>query len=236
MHIKLIAQGSSKWERYRKRWGISFLIDTDVLFDTFGDAGIFMRTVRRMNIDIARIQHVVISHDHWDHTAGLWPFLQKNKSALVYVCPGVSRETKERIVQSGARVIEAAGPQEIKTGIYTTGQIPGVYDGRNISEQAIVIKTARGAAVVTGCAHPGIVSIVDAVKKHFGLPVFLIAGGFHLKDASRETIEKVAGMLQSSGVEMAVPLHCSGSVACGIFKKAFGAGFIDMPVGQGLEL
>ena len=71
MKIKVIATGASKWERFIRRWGIAFLIGDDMLFDTFGDARVFMNNVRKFKIDLSKIKHIVISHDDWDHVTGL---------------------------------------------------------------------------------------------------------------------------------------------------------------------
>lgn len=236
MKIKLIAEGSTKWERFIKHWGISFVIDENVLFDTFGDAKVFWRNLKRLRIASEKIRHIIISHDHWDHLAGLWLFLEKHKDVTVYICPEFSRETKERIVSLGARVVEAAGPLEIKKDIYTTGPIKGVYAGQDIYEQAIVIKTAQGLAIITGCAHPGITAIVDHAKKHFGDPLFMAAGGFHLKDAAQETVEKTASVLKSAGIKKVVPLHCTGALAQGVFKRVWRKDYISLSSGKDFEV
>ena len=236
MQIKLLAEGSTKWERFIKHWGISFLIGDDVLFDTFGDAGVFWRNLKGMRVDLDKIRHIIISHDHWDHLAGLWLFLDKHKYVTVYICPGFSQETKERIASLGVPVVEVAGPMEIKAGIYTTGQIKGIYAGRDIYEQAIVIKNARGLAIITGCAHPGIATIVNKVREYFSEPLLLVAGGFHLKEASQETIGKIIDMLKSIGVQKVAPLHCSGALAQDIFKRAWGQDYIGLTAGKVLEL
>lgn len=236
MRIRLLAEGSKRWERFIRHWGIAFLVGEDVLFDTFGDAMVFSRNMWAMKIDRAKIRHVVISHDHWDHLAGLWPFLAKNKNVKVYICPGFSQETKTRIAAFGVPVVETAGPMEIRSGVYTTGQIRGVYDGRDIFEQAIVIKTERGLAVVTGCAHPGIAAIVNKVRECFAGEVFFVAGGFHLKDALRETIGNIIGMLKTIGVRQVAPLHCTGAVAQDIFRQAFGKNYLSLKVGGVVDL
>jgi len=207
-----------------------------VLFDTFGDAGVFSRNLREMEIDRDKIRYVIISHDHWDHLAGLWPFLEKHKDVTVYICPGFGLETKKRLASLGVRVVEAGGPLEIKEDIYSTGQIRGVYAGQEIYEQAIVIKTARGVAIITGCAHPGITTIVDEVKNRFGESVFLIAGGFHLKEATQEAIENIARMLKCIGVKKVAPLHCTGAIAQGIFRKMFKIDCIRLRTGCILNL
>jgi 7,8-dihydropterin-6-yl-methyl-4-(beta-D-ribofuranosyl)aminobenzene 5'-phosphate synthase len=236
MQIKLLAEGSAKWERFIKHWGISFLIGDDVLFDTFGDAKVFWRNLKGSGIDPDKIRHIIISHDHWDHLAGLWPFLEKYKNVTVYICPGFSRGTKEKIAALGARLVEAAGPLEIKKSIYSTGPIRGVYAGQDIYEQAMIIKTARGVAIITGCAHPGISAIADEVKRHFSEPLFLIAGGFHLKKATRETIDNMIRALKAIGVKKVSPLHCTGALAQAVFKRAWGRDYIGLTAGKVLEL
>jgi len=228
MKLTLIAEGSTKWERFIKRWGISFLIGDDILFDTFGDAKVFLSNLARIKIDTSKICHVVISHDHWDHLAGLWPFLEKHKNVTVYVCPGFSQETRNRIASLGVRVVETVGLLEIKKGIYTTGSIKGAYAGQDIEEQAIVVKIKQGLAVITGCAHPGITQIVDKVIKDFGQPVSWVVGGFHLKDVDRKEIESVALRLKEIGVQKVVPLHCTGKIAQSILKNVFGKDYTSL--------
>ena len=78
MDIKLLAEGHTKWDRFIRNWGISFLIDDDVLFDTFGR--------RKLKVDATKIKHIIISHEHWDHISGLWAILKINNAVTVYVC------------------------------------------------------------------------------------------------------------------------------------------------------
>lgn len=236
MQIKLIAEGSTKWERLIKHWGIAFLIGDDVLFDTFGDAKVFLRNLKAMKVDPSKIRHIIVSHDHWDHLAGLWPMLEQNKNVKVYICPGFSQKTKKRIAAFGVPLIEAVGPMEVRPGIYTTGQIKGIYDGQDIDEQAIVIKTPQGIVIVTGCAHPGIATVINKVREFFFEKVFLVIGGFHLKDSSPERIEKVIDMLKTITVEKVAPLHCTGSVACDMLRNSYGSDYIHLSTGQSLEI
>ena len=234
--VKLVAEGSTALDRKRFRWGLSFAIGDDILFDTFGDAKIFGHNLKAMNIDGAKIRHVVISHDHWDHLAGLWPFLEEHKNLTVYLCPGFSSQTKTRVASLAGTVIEAAEGLKIKNDIYTTGAIRGVYEGKDIAEQAVVIKTEQGLVVLTGCAHPGIVSIVEAVKKHFTEPLFLVAGGFHLKGSPEDEVKKAAQLLRSLGVQKVAPLHCTGVRAVQLLRETFGKNFIHMKEGEEIEL
>ena len=45
-----------------------------------------------------------------------------------------------------------------------------------------MLHTEKGVVVITGCAHPGIVEIVEASKKMLDADLLFVMGGFHLKD------------------------------------------------------
>ncbi len=52
--------------------GLSFFIETDnlrILFDT-GQSGAFLANAELLNIDLSRLDHVIISHGHYDHSGG----------------------------------------------------------------------------------------------------------------------------------------------------------------------
>ena len=164
MKIKVIATGSSKFQRFMRRWGVSFLIGEDVLFDTFGDPGVFMNNLPKLQVDIGKIKHIVLSHDDWDHIAGLWYLLPNRQDITVYICPGFKKEIKERIVSFGAKIIEAGQLIQVRENIYTTGELYGESGGRKIYEQSVVIKEKNGLAVLCGCAHPGVEKIIERAK------------------------------------------------------------------------
>ena len=236
MKLTLIAEGSTKWQRLMRRWGVSYLIGEDVLFDTFGAAKVFMANLSRMKINTSKIQHIVISHDHWDHLSGLWPFLEKHKSVTVYICPGSGKAIKEKLTATGAEVVEVHAPREIGDGIYTTGLVRGIYNNEAVEEQAIVVKTRQGLVLVTGCAHPGIINILDKVAKDFGQPVFWVMGGMHLKDSTASDIKIVVDELKRVGVERVSPMHCTGIAATGFIKESFGKNCILVQEGSSVDL
>ncbi len=222
MRIKIIAVGSTPWQRFLRRWGVSFLIDTDVLFDAFGHPAVFARNVRRYGVDLAAVRHVVISHDDWDHIAGLERVFERCRNATVYVCPDAGPEFKTGIASCGARLVEVAPFLEIRAGIYTTGQMTGQAKGEPVYEQGLVAKTPEGLVVLAGCAHPGIVPIVERVKERFKEDIRLVIGGLHLKNTPPDEIARTVAALRSLGVEEIAPMHCTGRRAVRAFAQAFG--------------
>jgi len=237
MKIKIIAVGSSGFERFIRRWGVSFLIGDDILFDTFGDPGVFANNLRRFKVDLQKIKHVVLSHDHWDHISGLWHILAGRKDIAVYICPGFRQEIKERIAAFGVRLIEVEEFTAIKEGIFLSGQLKAAYSGEEIFEQVLVIKFLKSLALITGCAHPGIVNIVDRVQEHFVKErVYSILGGFHLKENTPAVNLGIIEKLRERGVRKIAPLHCTGKAATRLMLEKFGYGFMRVNEGDLLEL
>jgi len=70
-------------------WGLSLYIEYDgkcILLDT-GASDTFILNAEKLGMDIASVDFAVLSHAHYDHTRGLASFLQKNKTAPVYLSP-----------------------------------------------------------------------------------------------------------------------------------------------------
>jgi 7,8-dihydropterin-6-yl-methyl-4-(beta-D-ribofuranosyl)aminobenzene 5'-phosphate synthase len=236
MKLTLIADGSTKWQRFIRRWGVAFLIGEDVLFDTFGDPGVLLNNMRKFNIDAARIKHIVLSHDDWDHIAGLWYLIPNRQDTTVYVCPGFKQEIKDKIASFGVKIIEVDATTAIKDDIYSTGEICGESKGRSIYEQSVVIKTTDGLVVLCGCAHPGVVNIVQYVKENFHSNIYSLVGGFHLKDNADETNIGIIEGLHKFGVHRIAPIHCTGARAVNIIKRLFGSGCLLIREGQEITL
>ncbi|HZI85933.1 MAG TPA: MBL fold metallo-hydrolase [Pyrinomonadaceae bacterium] len=68
-------------------WGFTALVEYGgkrILFDTGNDAAIFERNVRALKIDLKRLDFVIISHRHGDHTSGLHYLLRINPGVKIY--------------------------------------------------------------------------------------------------------------------------------------------------------
>jgi 7,8-dihydropterin-6-yl-methyl-4-(beta-D-ribofuranosyl)aminobenzene 5'-phosphate synthase len=118
--------------------------------------------------------------------------------------------------------------------LFDTGSDAGPL-GTSLQEQALVVETGKGLVVITGCAHPGIVSIVKkarAMRPNAG--VALVMGGFHLLSASPRQIDEIVRELRELGVERVAPSHCTGDLARSRFKAAYTTNYVEG--GAGLVL
>jgi len=218
-------------------FGFSCLTGNRILFDTGESAEYLFNNMSLMNIDVLDIEAVVISHDHWDHTGGLWEVLKRRKGLKVYACPHFSEEFKERVKRLQGELREADRFIKISKNIFITGEIPGVYCNQYMPEQALIIKTENGITVITGCAHPGIVKIVERVKEEFSKErLNLVLGGFHLMDKDKRVIEIIVERFKELGVKQVGPTHCSGKEAERIFQGAYKNNYLTISAGQTIDV
>jgi 7,8-dihydropterin-6-yl-methyl-4-(beta-D-ribofuranosyl)aminobenzene 5'-phosphate synthase len=210
-------------------WGFSALVELGgkvVLFDTGGDPEVLRRNVEALGVDLSKVDAIVISHEHWDHAGGLSYPLSKKADPKVYVPSGTASKLAASC-PAPAELVELADPTEIFPGISTTGTLRGPAD-----EQGLVLETAKGRVLVTGCAHPGVVELAKAAKGSGG-KLYLAVGGFHMGGMSADRIDEIVAQMQKL-TQKAAPCHCTGEAAIKRFAEAFGDGFVK--VGAGLKL
>ncbi|MDH5186022.1 MAG: MBL fold metallo-hydrolase [candidate division WOR-3 bacterium] len=237
MEIKVLFDSLALDKRFITGWGVSFLVDGRILFDTGENGNWLMENMMNLNVDIDEIKAVVISHDHFDHTGGLWELLKKKEGFVVYGCPDFSREFKVKVKRLKGNFKEIAKPREIAKDIFVTAQIPGEYAGKFMPEQALAIKTNNGISALTGCAHPGIIKILQEIKKILPKDNFyLVSGGFHLMEKERRVCELTVEGFKELGIKFAAPTHCTGKEAEEIFRKKYKENFIGVKVGQILKV
>lgn len=80
-------------------------------------------------------------------------------------------------------------------------------------EVCLVIESGKGLVVIVGCSHPGILNMVETVKKRFGRPVYAVFGGSHLVEADEERLAATMDILRDLGIEIAGFNHCTGEPA-----------------------
>ncbi|MCK5768326.1 MAG: MBL fold metallo-hydrolase [Candidatus Atribacteria bacterium] len=217
-------------EKLITAWGFSCVIrgtEKTILFDTGGDGSILLTNLEELGINPKEIDLVVLSHIHGDHVGGLPSFLEKNSEVVVYLPKSFPKDFKDKVKEYGAKIVEVQESLKICQEVYSTGEM-----GTWIKEQSLIIQTKKRLIVITGCAHPGIVKIVNKVKDLFKDDVFLVMGGFHLGGENKGGIENIISSFRKLGVNYAGPCHCSGDSARQLFKKEYGENFINVGVGR----
>jgi 7,8-dihydropterin-6-yl-methyl-4-(beta-D-ribofuranosyl)aminobenzene 5'-phosphate synthase len=216
-------------------WGFACLVEvgkTKLLFDTGDNGDILLSNMEKLKIDPQSIDLVFLSHFHHDHTGGLSAFLKKNSNVTIYYPNSFPAQLVEEIKKSGTKSIPVSSFQEIRTNLFSLGEL-----GSAIPEQSLAIRIAKGIVVITGCAHPGIVNILEKAKKSFpDESIYLAMGGFHLHNQSKSEIDKKINTLVKMEILNVGPCHCSGDDARKMFNEVYGDNYIENGVGKIIEI
>lgn len=136
-------------------WGYAALVEVDgrrILFDTGGRAETALNNARELQVDLANVPEVILSHNHADHTSGLLTLraavAKTNKASLAraHVGKGIfwSRPTptgesnhvvkiKADYEAAGGAFVEHQEPKEIHPGVWLTGPVERTHPERNWS-------------------------------------------------------------------------------------------------------
>jgi len=215
-------------------WGFAASItgaEKTILFDTGGNGSLLLNNMQKLEIEPNSIDIVVLSHIHGDHTGGLGSFLEKNPNVTIYIPESFPKRFKNNAQARGATIVDVNEPMKICEDVYSTGQL-----GKWIKEQSLIVRTDKGLIVITGCAHPGIVNIVNTAKDLVKDDILLVMGGFHLEWATKGKIEKIISTFKQWHVRYAGPCHCSGDKARSLFEKHFGKNYINIGAGKVITL
>jgi 7,8-dihydropterin-6-yl-methyl-4-(beta-D-ribofuranosyl)aminobenzene 5'-phosphate synthase len=203
-----------------------------LLFDTGDNGSILLSNMSKLNIDPKSIDIVFLSHFHHDHTGGLSDFLKKNSGVTIYYPQSFPVKLINEMKNSGASLIPVSSFQEIKENIFSLGEINGA-----IPEQSLAIRTPKGVVVITGCAHPGIIDILEKAKSSFpGETIYLAMGGFHLHMQTNDEIKSIINKILEMEIHKAGSCHCSGDKARKLFKDAFENNYVEIGTGRKIKI
>jgi 7,8-dihydropterin-6-yl-methyl-4-(beta-D-ribofuranosyl)aminobenzene 5'-phosphate synthase len=129
----------------------------------------------------------------------------------------------------GGVFLENDKPVALFPGIWLLGPIPRIYPERNWNgsgkvktpegmvedtipeDTSLVLDTDRGLIVLSGCCHAGIINTLEySRKKVQAAPIYAAIGGFHLMQASDETLDWTAQKLREFGLANFIGAHCTG--------------------------
>lgn len=138
-------------------------------------------------------------------------------------------------------LVTTSMPYQITGKIIFLGEIPRItgFESKQTSfildggmpdfvmdDSALAILHDKGLFVITGCGHAGIVNTLEHAKNITGEnKIYGIIGGFHLKEANRQTKETIL-YLQENHVKNIYPAHCTEQPALELFYNNFGKNMV----------
>ena len=163
---------------------------------------------------------------------------------------------KEYLESLGAQFEFLKDWTEIDKGIYSTGEVPmktdfekldkdmkilndnGEFEPDNLKDDfSLAIDTPKGLVVLLGCAHAGIVNILNHIIEKTGKDkIYAVLGGTHLGFATDEQIENTMKIIEKYKIEKLGASHCTGLGVSAKLYNLLKEKFFFASVGAVLEI
>lgn len=169
-----------------------------------------------------------------------------------------TRTLKTDYEATGGQFVEIDRPTQVFPGGWLTGPVPRRHPERNWSgrgqvrtaeglvedtipeDMSLVLDTAKGLVVMTGCGHAGVVNTLEFARETVRpATVHAVLGGVHLFPADATTIDWTAGKLKGMGVQRFLGAHCTGIETVYLLRDKLGLdrrSCIVGAVGSGFDL
>ncbi len=256
MKITVLVENNTVSEALEHRHGLSLYIETEkhkLLFDVGPDDS-FIRNAEKLGIDISAVDAAVISHGHYDHGGGLAAFFAANSKAPVYIRSngfipcwsdtgryiGLDRDlsSSDRFVFTGEDFI-IDDELHLISGIRERICFPSSNvtllvekNGERVlddfeHEQVLVISAGEQTVLLSGCAHNGIINIINKAEAVTGRKMTAVLAGFHMYAPSSDktedpaVVDRIAGLLNERAC-MYYSCHCTGMEAFARMKSILG--------------
>ena len=159
------------------------------------------------------------------HPDGLQPKYHDARSI------GMPAAARDALAGPNCRLILSREPDEVAPGLFRTGEIPRPHpeealaevfhldpEGKNVDflldDQSLYFDTPQGTVVLLGCAHAGVIHILEQVQRLTdSRPLRAVLGGMHLGSASPARMRWVVENIRRFAPRLLVPMHCTGPKA-----------------------
>ncbi len=240
-----------------------------LLLDT-GASDRFIANAEKLSIDLTAVDTVILSHGHYDHTGGVMPFASVNPRAKIYLrdCADGDYfnvgENDIRYIGIDKKIMELEQLVPVKRGMAIDEEIDLFTDitGRRCysasnnvlkvrygdrykpdlfhHEMCTVIHADGKNYLFSGCAHNGVLNILDRYHCLYGGWPDVVLTGFHFMksgdytEAERQNIRAVAEEL-SSLPTLFYSGHCTGEAAFAMMKEMMGDKLIKLHSGMTVQ-
>lgn len=258
MKIYTLIENTSCVDGFAYEHGLSLYIETEkmrILFDS-GQSGAFADNAVKLGIDLGKVDVMILSHGHYDHSGGIGRFLELNNTAPVYISStafGMHYNAEDRYIgvdeelKNSSRFVFVDDYEEIGKGItlYGADKINAVtpIDSAGLKikapsgmipdtfrhEQYLMIEENNHKVLISGCSHNGILNIMETMKPD------VLVGGFHFMKKSVEEVKAPADKLMEYDTKY-FTCHCTGLEQFDYMKRIMGDRLSYLSAGNMIEI
>lgn len=241
-----------------------------LLMDT-GCSDKFLENAKRLSVQLENVDSVVLSHGHYDHGGGLLDFAKINSHARIYVRENAfldfyhGKDENKRYIGLDKRISNLAQLYYVSgnmrmdkelflftnvtsrilwpsSNLELTVEKDGVLVQDDFShEQYLVISQNGKNILISGCAHNGILNILEKYHQIFSKNPDVVISGFHMmkksgyKQEDIELIEKTAWKLKEYRTKF-YTCHCTGEEPYERMKRILGEQIDYVKSGEEVEI
>lgn len=241
------------------------LVDTGASEKTWENA-------KRLGVDVKDVDFVILSHGHYDHSGGILSFAEQNPDAEIYMHQDAGGDyyhlkgSREKYIGIDKRILELSNIRLLEDGCRINPQVT-VYSGvtgrrkwpkSNLKlkkkeggeyvqdsfshEQYVVVEENGKRALISGCAHNGILNILDKYMEIYQSAPDVLISGFHMVKGGDYNMEEIK-LIQDVAKELSgftntrfYTGHCTGAPAFLIMKEIMKDRLIYMHTGDAVYL
>lgn len=224
-----------------------------LLLDT-GASKATLENAKKLGIDLTQVDTVILSHGHYDHSGGIMAFAKLNPNAKIYLQRSAGfdyynlKDNKEKYIGIDKTILELPqvrlldGNYRLDEELFLFTNVTGrkywaksnlllkrKINGEFVQdifdhEQCLVITDDKQHILLSGCAHNGILNILEAYDTYFKTAPSMVISGFHLIKKEPYESEEIQ-MIQETAKELQkrdtvfYTGHCTGLEAFDIMKE-----------------
>ena len=250
--------------------GLSIYIETEkhkLLLDA-GQSDAVVKNTALLGIDLSEVDILILSHGHYDHSGGIMPLSKLNKNARIIMQKSAAEPhfNSQRYNGIDTAILDLENAELIDgdirlddelflfTGIKGRRCYPQsnrklfcLVDGKRVPddfahEQCIVITQGEKRILLSGCAHNGILNILDRYHEIFGeYPDYVISGFHMMKRDGDYTAEEIDVIVQTAKELSKLNTvfysgHCTGLQAFEMMKEVLGDKLLALHSGDEILL
>lgn len=237
-----------------------------LLLDT-GATDKFLHNAKVLGIDLKQVDTVILSHGHYDHAGGILAFTKVNPDAKIYMRRMAGedyfhvKEDGERYIGIDKNILTLSQLVLVDAGIKIDEELTLFTNitGRRLwaksnlmlkkkrnhtfvqdifdHEQCLVVRQKGKKILLSGCAHNGILNILDTYKENYNCFPDLVISGFHMMQKAgysnvdiKEIQETARELAETKAVFYSG--HCTGKEAFAIMKEIMGEQLREIHSGE----
>ncbi|MBQ0001233.1 MAG: MBL fold metallo-hydrolase [Clostridiales bacterium] len=269
MKIVILMEDSEVQSGLFYEHGFSVYVETEstkILVDA-GASDKTWENAKKLGIDIESVDHLFLSHGHYDHSGGIMGFAGINPAAPIYMHPKAVldyynlRDGNEKYIGIDKAICKLARVQYLSENRKIDEQISVFCDatgrrkwpGSNLilkkkengifvqdsfdHEQYVVVSESGKTVLISGCAHNGILNILDRFREVYGCDPDVVISGFHMmkrgdyEEDEKTLIADIAEELVQTDIQFYTG-HCTSRAAYEIMKPVMGDQIVYVHAGQ----